>query len=91
MNKYRNKILYTFYTIAIAIGIFTFGVYIGFSERPAIDKITNIKNATSPNTTMTDFNPYWKVWNVLSDKSIKAKEITDQERLWGSIQGLASS
>ncbi|MCC6323244.1 S41 family peptidase, partial [Candidatus Nomurabacteria bacterium] len=42
-------------------------------------------------TTMTDFNPYWKVWNVLSDKSIKAKEITDQERLWGSIQGLASS
>ncbi|MDQ5971435.1 MAG: carboxyl-terminal processing protease [Patescibacteria group bacterium] len=91
MNKYKNKILYTVYFLAISIGIFTFGVYVGFSERPAIDKITNIKNTVNTQATVTDFDPYWKVWNVLSNKSIKAKEVTDQERLWGSIQGLASS
>lgn len=90
MSKYKNKILYTIYTVCIIIGIFSFGVYIGFSQRPAIDKITNIKNTISSNTTQTDFDPYWKAWNILKEKSIK-KDIKDQDRLWGSIQGLASS
>jgi carboxyl-terminal processing protease len=91
MMKYKQKIIYTICAVCIILATFTFGVYIGFSERPEIDKITNVKNVSSLSTTQTDFNPFWKAWNVLKDKSIKAKDVTDQDRVWGAIQGLASS
>ncbi len=91
MMKYKQKIIYTICAVCIILATFTFGVYIGFSERPEIDKITNVKNVSSINTTQTDFNPFWKAWNVIKDKSIKAKDVTDQDRVWGAIQGLASS
>ena len=67
------------------------GVYVGFSKSPEVQKVTNIKNTANASTTSTDFNPYWKAWNILKEKSINNKDITDEDKVWGSIQGLASS
>lgn len=92
MIKNNKKIiLYGFYALCILTGVFMFGVYVGFSKSPEIDKVRNVENISSANTTPVDFQPFWKVWNILKDKSINAKNITDQDKVWGSIQGLASS
>ena len=91
MTFSKKTILYTFYFLCIAGGFFVFGVYVGFSKSPEVIKVSNINNKASVSTTTTDFDPFWKTWNILKEKSINAKDTTDQERVWGSIQGLASS
>lgn len=91
MINYKQKILYTFSAILVLVAIFIFGVYIGFSKRPAVDKITGVYNKSSIDTTSTDFDPFWKAWNILKEKSINTKDISDEDRMWGATQGLASS
>jgi len=40
----------------------------------------------------TDFDSFWKAWNVLNEKYVSFKSTTtDQERVWGAISGLAGS
>jgi carboxyl-terminal processing protease len=93
MNK--NKILIKLSYIAISLifigGILSLGIYIGYSHRPEIDKVSSIINKNPEVETQADFSTFWKVWNVLNEKSIYAKKASDQDRVWGAISGLASS
>lgn len=40
-----------------------------------------------------DFEQYWKAWNVINEKfvPVKGKYTSNEERVWGSISGLANS
>ncbi|MFA6324791.1 MAG: S41 family peptidase [Candidatus Paceibacterota bacterium] len=84
----RNE---TIAIIFMAIGFFAFGIYIGFSNQPTINKITSISNKNSPNEIKADFETFWKVWSTINEKYPSADKITDQERLYGAISGLVGS
>ncbi len=73
------------------LGVFTVGFYVGAKDSPAIDRVYGLSNKDSTVMTDADFDPFWKAWNVLKEKSITIKDKTDQERVWGAIEGLASS
>lgn len=91
-NKiHLKKIAYIASSIVLSLGIMGLGVYIGYSHRPEIDKVTNVTNKTPNFETDADFTAFWKAWNVLKEKSIYSGKVTDQERVWGAIQGLAAS
>lgn len=77
--------------LIIISGFFALGIKIGYSQRPEIEKIASIINKEPQVETTADFSSFWKVWNTLNEKSIYAKKINDQERVWGAISGLASS
>ncbi len=72
------------------LGLFG-GVYIGFNQRPEIDKITTLSGKETAVLTKTDFSPFWKVWNTINEKYPSADKITDQERVYGAISGLMGS
>ena len=94
INKIKEEYKHVLYIIIslVLLGIvFSIGVYAGVSRRPEIEKVTNIVNKTPTVETTADFNAFWKAWNILKDKSIYTDKITDQERVWGAIKGLASS
>ncbi len=40
-----------------------------------------------------DFDQFWKVWNIINDKYVptKHKAVSNQEKVWGAIGGLANS
>jgi carboxyl-terminal processing protease len=38
-----------------------------------------------------DFEYFWDAWNILTRKHINSASTTDKDKLWGSIEGLASS
>lgn len=40
-----------------------------------------------------DFAQFWTVWNVINERYVptKAKEVSNQEKVWGAIGGLANS
>ncbi|MFA6386224.1 MAG: S41 family peptidase [Candidatus Paceibacterota bacterium] len=88
--NYR-KISYIVVSILLLGVVFGIGLYFGYSRRPDIDKVTSIINKTPTFETTADFAPFWKAWNTLKEKSIYSDKITDQERVWGAIKGLAGA
>lgn len=86
--KQIGYILISIIFIGVILGL---GIYLGYSHRPEIDKITSVINKTPQVETNADFSSFWKVWNVLNEKSIYANKVSDQDRVWGAISGLASS
>ncbi|HRH31653.1 MAG TPA: hypothetical protein PK950_03225, partial [Candidatus Paceibacterota bacterium] len=85
-EKSRAVIGVTLACVVFFIG----GIYLGYSDRPTIDSIVGVDNKESSVTT-TDFEPFWKAWAVLNEKSVKADETTDQEKVWGAIKGLTAA
>lgn len=86
-----KKTGYVLASIILSLVILSIGVYIGYSHRPEIDKITSITNKTPNFETTADFTPFWKAWNLLKEKSIYSDKLTDQNLVWGAIKGLAST
>lgn len=41
--------------------------------------------------TNSQLDPFWRVWSILNDKYVEATTTDTQKRIWGAIQGLASS
>ncbi len=92
INRVNYKLIGTILaSIILSFGILSVGVYIGYSHRPEIDKVASVTNKTPNFETTADFTPFWKAWNLLKEKSIYSDKITDQDRVWGAIQGLASA
>jgi len=58
-------------------------------------EISTLKSINTGETSISPalFSPYWKVWSILSDRFVSATTTADdtQKRIWGSIQGLATS
>jgi len=78
-------------TVTILLGVFYMGIRWDYTHRPAVEKVTTMFNKGNEIIPQTDFEPFWKAWNILNEKSIFVKKITDQDKVWGSISGLASS
>lgn len=90
-KKFFKKLVYVIISLVVIAGILGLGVYIGYSRRSDIEKVSSIINKTPQVETIADFSTFWKVWNTLNEKSIYAKKVSDQDRVWGAISGLASS
>jgi len=97
MNKKIGfKILFVVIS-ALALGsVFLVGVYYGYERRPEIDKVANLVNKRSEESSKVDFAPFWKAWNLIDEKYLSengtsTKKITEQDRVWGAISGLVNS
>ena len=86
-----KRFIYVAVSIVLISMIFGLGLYIGYSRRPEIDKVSSVVNKNPTFETTADFSAFWKAWNVLKEKSIYSDDVNDQDRVWGAISGLASS
>jgi carboxyl-terminal processing protease len=81
----------------VVIGIvFLGGIYIGYQNRPAFTKVTDLVHQPDSNSTVTtsDLAPFWKAWQIVSQNfapGTNAKPTTDQDHIYGAIQGLVGS
>src|SRR3989338_2387153 len=78
-------------TILLSVCFFVLGVYIGSSNRPAIEKITGVTGKETAVETSADFSPFWEVWNNINEKYPHATNTSDQDRVYGAIAGLVGS
>ena len=78
-------------TVLLCVFVFGFGIYLGYNNRPAIEKVLTLTGKETAVATTTDFSPFWKVWNVINDKYPGADKVADQERVYGAITGLIGS
>jgi len=73
--------------------IFFSGFYVGKNNSISSIPRGSINSITS-NASDADFEPFWKVWNLIDEKYIPAsttKMISNQEKVWGAIGGLVDS
>ncbi len=56
---------------------------------------SNLENKTLGQPANVDFSAFWKAWNVINEKYVSSATstttISDQEKVWGAIQGLTAS
>ena len=76
----------------IAVVLFAAGFYTG--KNNSSDNISaQFLNATS--TEKADMAPFWEAWRILGDRftpsSSTTPPVSNEEKIWGSIQGLAAS
>src|SRR3989338_11449646 len=91
MLKRMQKIAYVILALLLLGGSFFAGAYYSFTHRSEIEKVYVLTHKEPEVATSVDFTTFWKVWNILNEKSPSSKNISDQEKVWGAVQGLASS
>jgi carboxyl-terminal processing protease len=91
MKQNYRKSFYILASLVLLLGVFGFGTYVGYLNRPEIDKVLSVNHKEPTAEISADFEPFWKVWNILNEKAIHNKDISDQDRVWGAVEGLASS
>lgn len=73
--------------------LFFLGFQVGENHvHPSTSTLTNT-SLGQPAT--VDFSPFWKAWDILNEKYVptatSSKPVTDQDKVYGAIQGLAAS
>jgi carboxyl-terminal processing protease len=82
--------------ILIVAAIFLSGVYIGYDNRPGFSDITDlVHQGTIPaDVTAAEFSSFWQAWQLVNQNFAPAKDAvatTDQDHIYGAIQGLVAS
>lgn len=93
IQKQPQKIILGIVVLALMGGAFAFGLFVGVNDNQQIS-VPIFAKGTSLEPEGVDFSPIWKAWNVLNEKYVAAtstQAITNEERVWGMIQGLANS
>ena len=80
--------------VLIAIGSYSLG-FSGGKKHISSSNVRGVDNRSEEQPGNVDFAPFWKAWNALNDKYVPASStsetIDDEQKVWGAIQGLASS
>ena len=93
-NKYKNKYEDFIPKVFGAIIILLAGIWIGqsfvlpFGSR---DPIYNFTNRDTPKHITVDFQPFWDVWDQLSESHLNKSEIDPQKLLYGAISGMVGA
>lgn len=86
-----KKFLFVIASIVLLAVAFVSGMYVEYLHRPYSDRISGIDNMQNPDGSNVDFEPFWKVWNMIDQKFPDAKSVSPQDRVYGAIKGLVGS
>lgn len=93
MKDFLSKQLPWILATLVVMGVsFSVGFSFGFKAQPDIVKVTNLESKEVGKPETVNFAPFWKTWNILNEKYVSSATTTsDQDKVWGAIEGLASS
>src|SRR4051812_9318537 len=95
MSPFSKRLVGVVVGVVAVGGAFIAGTFYGTKQSLAlVDSTASILNKDSVKSQTVDFAPFWKAWNILNERFVPTKNhatTTDQDRVWGAIQGLASS
>ena len=80
--------------VLLVVAAFFFGLSVGSEKEEQVNTVAiSLSNGTLM-PAVIDFSPLWKSWNVINEKFVPAtttNPVTDEEKLYGTIAGLAGS
>ncbi|MHB1316523.1 MAG: S41 family peptidase [Minisyncoccota bacterium] len=78
--------------VIILLVTFLLGYKTGEYNVSQVALVSGVDNKDGPKN--VDFDTFWKAWNIINEKYVPTTSTstpTDQEKVWGAIQGLAAS
>ncbi|MDO8492244.1 MAG: S41 family peptidase [bacterium] len=84
-SRFKVYILPAFlagFLIALTFGL---GVYVGSHQTPP-PPVVSVDGKDS-----RDLEAFWRAWSTLNDKFVGDTKPTDQDKIWGAIEGLTAS
>lgn len=93
MFRSAKKAIFWGIAAGLMAAVFITGVYLGYSNRPAVAKITSLFNKETGiiNPGQLDFSPFWTVWNTVETKYADRSSIDRQKMVWGAMEGMVSA
>lgn len=79
------------FVVVLAV-TFLLGFKTGEYNVSQVALVSGVDHKNSPKN--VDFDTFWKAWNIINEKYVPTTSSTtptDQEKVWGAIQGLAAS
>jgi carboxyl-terminal processing protease len=87
-NGEDKKLIYVLIGLPAIIFALFIGIYIG-EKNPSAPSTAGLTNGSY--VTSDQFDAFWKVWGILDQKHVNAASTTAQQKIYGAIEGLASS
>ena len=97
MKEISKNTITVVVAVGLGVGMFFAGYSIGQASYYTAYKPSTLANTTSAVEDKVDFGPFWKAWTILDEKFVASNGatstavITDQEKVWGAIHGLADA
>ncbi|TSC69091.1 MAG: Carboxy-terminal-processing protease [Parcubacteria group bacterium Gr01-1014_70] len=79
--------------VALLVVVVSFGtgLYMGYSQRPAIDQVIALYNKETAKPADIDFSPFWKAWSLLEEKYVASDGLDRQKMVYGAISGMVDA
>jgi len=89
----RYSKVYIILTTLLLLGASFFGgVFYGYENRPAVEKVLNVMGQKPPPEFQgVDFNIFWDVWSRVEEKYVDKSKIDRQNLVYGAIAGLVKA
>ena len=94
MKFYQKNTTLALILALVLGGVFFGGYKMGISHQIRSDTTQGLSNKSAGEPASVDFGVFWKAWNVINEKYVPTHSSTtptDQEKVYGAIQGLAAS
>lgn len=90
----KNKIINTLLIVIAVSALLGSGFLLGFKfgkKFPEILLVRGVQNVEVDSSNNVDFGVFWQTWQLINDNYLRAKNITNQDKLRGAIKGLVGS
>lgn len=87
----KSRVALGIYIAVVLMLVFGAGALAGYANRPEVSRFTGLLNRENDISETADFETFWRAWRILNEKHVSAKDVVSQDKVWGAIQGLASS
>jgi len=95
MNNDYKKYKVILIVLVLIVVSFCLGIYVEKTKQNTSSINPIVITSSSTVATGASMDPFWQTWNILDQKFVythkNAKKITDQDKVWGAIQGLTAA
>lgn len=90
--KKYTKVYITLAAVVIIATSFFGGVWYGYENRPAVEKIINVLGKEPPpQFSEVNFDIFWDVWSQIENRYVDKTKINRKDLIYGAAAGLARS
>ncbi len=93
MKQYQKSFGAIIISVALIVASFLTGKSVGLQAAKPVDTVS-LSNKETGKPVDVDFGPFWETWQILGERFVPATTTdpkTDQDKVWGAIEGLAAS
>ena len=95
-KNYLRRISAVILLVIFSTTAYGVGYSAGKTKGAEMTLVDNVSGKTPPENLTADFVPFWQVWKTINEKYLpvatsSAKIASDQDRVWGAIEGMVAS